>query len=209
MRSFDKDYWEQHWKHSSAAALEHHLAPANPYVVYETAELLPGRALDAGCGTGAEAIWLAAQGWRVTGADVSGAALATASHRAREAAVSGRVEWVEADLTTWNPQDRWDLVVTSYAHPAMPQLAFYRRVAGWVGPGGTLLIVGHLHDPAATGPGHHPPHEATATLADVTAGLDPSAWSIDTAQGHTRSLPGPGGAPVLLRDVVVRATRRS
>ena len=36
-------------------------------------------------------------------------------------------------------------ITTHYAHPDIPQLAFYERIAAWVGPGGTLLIVGHLH----------------------------------------------------------------
>lgn len=210
MHSFDKRYWEQHWDSSSEPdASDKHVAPANPYVVNETHDLPPGNALDAGCGAGAEAIWLAAQGWRVTGADISGTALAMASERAREASVSDRVTWVEADLTSWNPQEQWDLVVTGYAHPAMPQLAFYQRIAEWVAPGGSLLIVGHLQDRAVSESGHHPPHEATATLADITAGLDSTAWSIGTAQEHDRTLRTPGGHSMLLRDVVVRATRRT
>jgi hypothetical protein len=56
---------------------------------------------------------------------------------------------VEADLTSWEPGRQFELVATSYAHPAMPQLAFYARISGWVAPAGRLLIVGHLreHEP--------------------------------------------------------------
>ncbi len=86
----------------------------------------------------------------------------------------------------------------------MPQLEFYQRIATWVAPGGTLLVVGHLHDPSQTA--HSPvPEDAKVTLADITAGFDPSVWRIDTAEEHTRS--APGGAAHTLRDVVVRATR--
>ena len=46
-------------------------------------ELTPGTALDAGCGAGAEAIWLAAAGWQVTAADISSQSLARAAERAR------------------------------------------------------------------------------------------------------------------------------
>jgi len=121
--------------------------------------------------------------------------------------VSHRVTWVEADLTSWEPGRRFGLVTTNYAHPAMPQLAFYERISEWVAPGGTLLIIGHLYRPAPTGHGHHPPAEATATLADITRSLDSAAWSIKNAEEITRTLLGPGGRAIPLHDVVVQATR--
>ena len=65
------------------------------------------------------------------------------------------MEWVEADLGVWDPGTRFDLVTTHYAHPAMPQLDFYERIAGWVAPGGTLLVVGHAR--TATTPPVPPP----------------------------------------------------
>ena len=37
--------------------------------------MTPGRALDLGCGEGADAMWLAGHGWRVTAVDVSQTAL--------------------------------------------------------------------------------------------------------------------------------------
>lgn len=206
--AFDKNYWERHWQQAHDAAPEDPkvIAP-NPHLTRETSGLAPGTALDAGCGTGAEATWLASHGWQVTGADISAAALAQATERAARESVSDRVTWVEADLTSWEPEGRFDLVTTHYAHPAMPQLAFYERISEWVAPGGALLIIGHLHDPASTGHGHHPPAEATVTLADITGCLDPGAWSIDSAGEHSRKLLGPGGRPFPLQDVVVRATR--
>jgi SAM-dependent methyltransferase len=207
--SFDKDYWQQHWEqaHGPAKADSGGAAP-NPHLIRETSGLAPGTALDAGCGTGAEATWLAAHGWQVTGADISGAALAQAAERAEGQSVSGTVTWVEADLTSWAPGDRFDLVTTHYAHPAMPQLAFYERISDWVAPGGTLLIVGHLHAPASPGHGHRPPPEATVTLADITGGLNAAVWGITSAEEITRTLPGPGDRALPLHDVVVRATRR-
>ena len=209
--SFEKDYWEQHWEEAHPAADGSDESAPNPYLVRETTGLAPGTALDAGCGTGAEAIWLATHGWQVTAADISATALAQAAERAARASVSDRVTWVEADLTSWEPADRFDLVVTNYAHPAMPQLAFYERIADWVAPGGTLLIVGHLHDPDAPDHGHghgdHPPAEATVTLTDITGRLDPAEWRIDSGEEQTRTLGGPGGGALPLRDVVVHATR--
>ncbi|WP_394938468.1 class I SAM-dependent methyltransferase [Psychromicrobium sp. YIM B11713] len=203
--AFDKGYWERHWDQSSPAAHGTRSAPPNPYLLAETRNLPPGSALDAGCGTGSEAIWLALQGWHVTGADISGNALALAAKAAREAAIADRVSWIETDLTTWSPQDRWDLVVTSYAHPGEPQLAFYQRISGWVAPAGSLLIVGHRAQ-ASHGHGEQHPLEATATLAGISALLSPTKWRIESAAEHRRTLPA-ANTQAVLHDVVVRATR--
>ena len=50
------------------------------------ADLTPGRALDLGCGEGADAVWLAERGWNVVAVDISETALG----RAREAASYAR-----------------------------------------------------------------------------------------------------------------------
>lgn len=173
--------------------------------------------LDAGCGAGAEAIWLASRGWQVTGADIANEALALAAERANASGVADRVRWVQADLTTWEPAATYDLVATHYAHPTMPQLEFYDRIASWVSPGGTLLIVGHLHHGRDAGHGHghrhgngggEPPASASVTAADITTRLDPAVWEIVTAEESQRTVTTLAGHPVSLHDVVVRATRR-
>ena len=239
--SFDKQYWERHWEQAPPEVTPAAEAPPeaaaagsvpNPYLVQAAATLEPGTALDAGCGTGAEAVWLAARGWQVTGADISDTALAQAAERAVGQAVpGGQVTWVQADLVSWEPGRRFDLVITNYAHPAMPQLAFYERILDWVAPGGTLLIVGHgtghdghaghdSHDTHDSHGGHgaaptgsdggsgHPPAEATVTLGDVQRILDPQDWVIQVAQEQPRTLTGPDGRAHVLADVVVQAARR-
>lgn len=206
---FDKDYWERHWQQGRAGGPGSMADnPSNPYPARETGGLTPGTALDAGCGSGAEAIWLASHGWHVTAADISSEALARAAERAATSGTCDRVQWVEKDLCDWNPGTQFDLVMTHYTHPAMPQLEFYDRIAGWVAPGGTLLIVGHLHAPGSTGHGHHSPAEASATSAAITARMNGSEWEIATAEEHLRTLTGHAGRAVRLHDVVVRATRR-
>ncbi|UUZ60755.1 SAM-dependent methyltransferase [Nocardioides sp. B-3] len=199
--SFDKDYWDQIWHGDRATAMG--TSPANPHLVRQVGDLTPGRAIDAGCGAGAEAIWLAQHGWQVTGADVAAEALETAAERATASGVADRVDWVQADLSVWEPESPYDLVTTHYAHPAMPQLEFYDRIASWVAPGGTLLIVGHLHHGHGHGHDHGPPAEASVTAADITGRLDAEVWEIDTAEESHRSM-----NDSQIHDVVVRARRR-
>jgi SAM-dependent methyltransferase len=210
--SFDKEYWDQIWHGDRAESMA--ASQPNPHLMREVSDLAPGAALDAGCGAGAEAIWLAARGWQVTAADIATEALARAAERAAASGIAGRVQWVEADLSTWEPHATYDLVTTHYAHPAMPQLEFYDRIASWVAPAGTLLIVGHLHheDHASTTVHGHdetePPASASVTAADITARLDPIAWQVVTAQEAHRAMTGHDGHAVSIHDVVVKASRR-
>lgn len=212
---FDKEYWEQRWQSGAMddpGAVK--LNPPNPYLAPAVGDLVPGRALDAGCGAGAEAIWLATQGWQVTAADISAAALVRAAERAATTDAAERLKWIEADLSAWEPDGQFDLVMTHYAHPAIPQLEFYDRIAEWVAPGGTLLIVGHLHGHADGGHGHGdghedgPPAEASATADTVRNRFDSTAWEIVRADEHRRTVAGRGGHETTLHDFVVRARRR-
>ena len=127
------------------------------------------------------------------------------------------MQWIEADLGVWEPGMRFDLVTTHYAHPAMPQLAFYERISDWVAPGGTLLIVGHLHSSETGGHGQglerqshgpSPPEKVSVNAASITVGLDATRWVIVTTDEPNRTLTDGVGRTVQLDDVVVRATRR-
>lgn len=72
-----------------------------PELLRELAEvpaaLPPGRALDAGCGRGAHSVYLARQGWKVTGVELVPSAVAAARRRAKEAGVE--VDFREGDVT--------------------------------------------------------------------------------------------------------------
>lgn len=208
MPEFDKTYWEDHWHGSDPESLSG--AGPNPYLRQAADTLVAGTALDAGCGTGAESIWLATQGWQVTAVDISASALAQAARRAQYAGVADRIDWVEADLTTWTPSSSrgFDLVTTSYAHSTIPQLEFFDLLSAWVAPGGTLMIVGHRPTPADADHGHVPPEAATFTVADMLPRVDPAAWEISTAVQRTRRNSGSHG-PATLHDVVIQLRRRA
>jgi SAM-dependent methyltransferase len=71
---------------------------ATPHQLIEAAErLVPGRALELGCGTGREAVELARRGWDVTGLDYVARAVEEAGRRAAAAAV--QVRFLVADVT--------------------------------------------------------------------------------------------------------------
>ena len=74
--TFERRSWEERWAQVLRGSPEMVSSrPPNAHLLRETAGVLPGLALDAGCGHGSEAIWLATSGWRVTALDFSVTAL--------------------------------------------------------------------------------------------------------------------------------------
>ncbi|MEH3034358.1 MAG: FAD-dependent oxidoreductase [Aeromicrobium erythreum] len=128
----------------------------NPQLPVQVSRLAPGTALDVGCGEGGDVLWLAQQGWRVTGLDFSPAGLARAARHAEEAGVGDRTDWITADARTWEPGDRrWDLVTTHYLHLERDAMvAAVPRLASAVAPGGTLLVVLHHAEDMGAHAGH-------------------------------------------------------
>jgi SAM-dependent methyltransferase len=118
----------------------------NGRLVVEVASLTPGRALDVGCGEGADAVWLALHGWTVTGIDVSEVAVGRA--RAAAALAGAAIEWIRGDiLQAAFPESSFALVSMQY--PALPKAAGEVAVRGLldaVQPGGLLLAVYHHLD---------------------------------------------------------------
>ncbi|HUA41155.1 MAG TPA: methyltransferase domain-containing protein [Streptosporangiaceae bacterium] len=196
----------------------------NPQLVGQAAELTPGDALDVGCGEGADAIWLAAQGWTVTAVDISAVALDRAvGHAAvRGAEIAGRISWQQADLLSWDPgRQRYDLVSAQFMYLPLTHLeSLHRRLAAAVRPGGTLLIV--LHHPDGhlvgarqhQGPGLADSAEGRAVMAlgaqpeRLAAALDPGAFDVILAEAIPREMTDAAGRPVTLLDTVLRAVRR-
>jgi SAM-dependent methyltransferase len=185
----------------------------NPYLVSETAELTPGRAIDVGCGEGGDAIWLARQGWQVTGADVSPVGLERAAHNADTAGaeIAQRIAWRQVDLFAdeWMPLGSYELVSSQYLHlPPDLRAQSMQRLADAVAPGGDLLVAAH-HPSDLEIPGLRP-HvpELFCTADELAAHLDDADWEIITAAAPQRSVNGPEGTPVTIRDAVLRARRR-
>ncbi|MGG7308934.1 class I SAM-dependent methyltransferase [Curtobacterium sp. AB451] len=117
--------------------------------------LPPGRALDLGCGEGGDVLWLAGQGWDVTGVDLSVTAITRGSRAAVAAGVEERTAFVAADLGAWTTAARFDLVTASFLQSwpvTIPRERILHRATGFVAPGGRLLVTAHAAPRAATCP---------------------------------------------------------
>ena len=73
----------------------------------------PGKALDIGMGQGRNSVYLAAQGWDVTGIDPSGEGVRIAGSNAEKAGVSIRAVVARDDEFQYG-EDQWDLIVMTY-----------------------------------------------------------------------------------------------
>lgn len=114
----------------------------NAFLVRMIQDREPGRALDVGMGQGRNAIWLAGQGWDVTGFDPAEKAVALAHELAGKAGVKITTETVGSEEFDWG-EERWDLVVLSYVS-ARPWIATIHRA---LRPGG-LVVLEAFHEDA-------------------------------------------------------------
>ena len=203
---YDRESWEARW----ARALREHgdrvaRRPPNAHLTAEVAALPAGRALDAGCGHGSDALWLAARGWRVTAVDFAPTALAYGRTTAETMGpdVAGRIDWIEADLGTWAPERRgYDLVVCLYLHVAGSIEELVQRMGAGVALGGSLLLVGHRPIDPATRAATAAPGQVQVSLEAALAALVEDRWSVLVAEDRPRAVAGTGV------DAVIRARRR-
>jgi SAM-dependent methyltransferase len=206
---FTQEFWDE--RYLSADRLWS--GQPNAQLLAQTAGLPPGDALDAGCGEGADAIWLASRGWTVTAVDVSAVALGRAARHAadRGAQVSALITWQRADLLSWQPSpQRFDLVTAHFMHLPEPDLrAMHGRLAAGVRPGGTLLVVGHHPDDVHANVRHGGPGHLFPSATEVAAVLDASGWDIVVAKAIEREATDLDGRPATVKDTVLRAVRRS
>lgn len=179
----------------------------NEALVAEVAGLGVGRALDVGCGEGADSVWLAQQGWQVTALDISAKAVARTEAVADEAGV--QVEGVAAGLLDASLADAsYDVVSAMY--PALlrtPDREAEQRLLDLVAPGGTLLVVHHADlDRAAAEHGHD--LDDYVSPDDVRAlAVEHGDWDVVTDERRDRAHVVGAGAQHT-SDLVVRLRRR-
>lgn len=139
-----RDYWNDIYRRGTGYSEE-----PNRLLVTSVEGVKPGRALDLAMGQGRNALYLAAQGWQVTGVDISDEGI----RLAREAAAARGLllDAVLADLDTYDfGTERWDLVTMIYAGA---DLGWIERIKPSVKPGGLFVLEFFEKDPDGPGTG--------------------------------------------------------
>lgn len=134
--------------------------------------------LDVGCGPGHNAIYLAQQGYQVTGVDTSSAALSQAQVRAgRLGLTQGQLKFVEADATDLTAQShgRYRTIIDSAFYHCLnvaKRRLYVESLAQICSPGAVLLLacVSDEH-PAMPGP-------FRVSQANLHSTLEPAGWEI-------------------------------
>lgn len=99
----------------------------------------PGKALDVGAGQGRNAVWLAQQGWDVTGIDISEVGLAVAETNAKKAGT--RIATVKTTYADFDfGREQWDLIVMILSWAPVSDPAFVARLHKSLRPGGIVVF---------------------------------------------------------------------
>jgi SAM-dependent methyltransferase len=169
--------------------------PAELVALVEGPCALPaGRALDLGCGSGTDTIYVATHGWDVTGVDITPRALALARRNGAAAGVAPR--FIHGDVTRLEDLDVGDgymLLVDFGCFHTLPddrRSAYVAGVSRAAAPGATLLLVGFCKVPKAV------PVHAGMTVDEVRQRFVSTGWELVNAE---RSVPETR-APRRLRD---------
>ena len=117
--------------------------PHNQFLAERIKGRKPGTALDIGIGEGRNALFLATQGWEVTGFDISDVAVKLAQEAAQQRGVKLEAFVEDADHFDYGRQ-RWDLVVGMYMHAVITRNA--EKIIESLKPGGLLVVEGFHRD---------------------------------------------------------------
>jgi SAM-dependent methyltransferase len=182
-------FWEERYRSSQRVWS----GRVNPRLAEVAAQLPPGRALDLGCGEGADALWLAERGWDVVAVDVSATALQRATDAALQRNLLSHIDFQRHDLNETFPHGTFDLISAQYFHsPArLDREAVLRRAAERVSPGGVLLIVDHGAPPQWAE--HHDHHFAGIEEVLGSLRLEAPRWTRLRTEAIDREMVSPAG----------------
>jgi SAM-dependent methyltransferase len=180
-------------------------AEPNRFVVPEVRDMAEGRAVDVACGEGRNAIWLAEQGWEVTGVDFSTVAIEKASHLATARGVLGT--WLVLDVVR-EPigVEEFDLALLFYLQlSAGERRRAIRNALAALHSGGTILVVGHDSTNIDHGWGGPQDPSVLYTPEDLTGDMA-GAVEIERAEKVERPVQTEEGTKVAI-DTLVRARK--
>jgi len=119
----------------------------NSFLVEIAKSRKPGKALDVGMGQGRNAVWLAQEGWEVTGFDPAERAVALARTNAAKFGVKLSTEIKGYEDFEFG-ENRWDLIVLSYVGGRQMKDVITRALR----PGGIVILEAFHRDATKTGP---------------------------------------------------------
>jgi len=141
--------------------------PQKPFVA--AADRITGRVLDAGCGTGDTALFLAGRGCQITGMDFLDEPIRRAQRKAAERGVSATF-LVKDAMTLKDWSDRFDNVVDSglfHVFSDDDRLRYVKGLATVLKPGGRLFLLCFSdEEPGDEGPRRVSKKEMHAAFAD-------------------------------------------
>lgn len=144
-REMDRMAWNRTYREGGSVKLG-----PNALLVDTVKGRSPGKALDLGIGQGRNALYLAAQGWDVTGVDISDEGIDQVNRAAKEAGLDGKVHAHVSDFQTWDfGAGQYDLIAFLYMGGAPPVDAIRRGLA----PGGVVVFEHFAADPGKPGSG--------------------------------------------------------
>jgi SAM-dependent methyltransferase len=201
-----KEHWEEHYgEHDRVWS-----GRVNVRLAEVASTLEPGRALDLGCGEGADACWLAERGWTVVAVDISETALQRATEDARSRGVEDRIDFQQHDLSDSFPDGSFDLISAQFLHSMVPfdRPRVLKRAASAIRSGGVLLVVDHAGPPpwASKLDHHHEFPSAEEVVASLA--LDDAEWDRVRVESVERETTGPDGQTRQWVDNVILLRRR-
>lgn len=200
-----EQFWERHYRREVRQSPPR----PNPVLVEVVAGLVPGHALDLGCGEGGDALALARLGWHVTAVDVSASVVQRVRDRARAAGLADRIDVEQHDLGRSLPDGSYDLVSAAYLQSPvdLDRPAVLRAAARTTALGGRLLLVDH----GSTAPWswNQDPDARFATPAELLAelALPTGQWHAERLDAPSREATGPAGQAATVVDTVVVVRR--
>lgn len=143
---YPKDFWNARY---GAEEYAYGTLP-NVFFRNQLTHLSPGRMLLPAEGEGRNAVHAAQQGWEVTAFDLSDAGKQKALQLAADQGVHLAAYEVGDVVHLDFPADSFDAIALIYAHfPADKKVAYLRKIAEWLKPGGTLIFEAFSKDQIA------------------------------------------------------------
>ncbi len=138
-----KTHWNQryaqefHGHRSARSWLTEHMDMVHMRAQWVRTQGRMPKGLDLACGPGRNTLFLAEQGWQMTGVDISEEAVGLAQTRAHQCGLDGHLAYVVADLDQWQPQpEAYDLITCFF----FLDRALWPAIRSALRPGGLLIM---------------------------------------------------------------------